>query len=129
MSLNLRSGLHADLQAGLPDGYALVPDARTIDRVAVRTVQLWAASLDHLPEAPNGHYVVEYTVNVLSKFEDPQRAEADLDEALEDVLTALWGRGSYALDRAERTTHINGTVHGWTLTVRSGITINTTPEA
>lgn len=120
--MSLRSELTTLLTDGLP-AVKVIGYPAGLDAVTKRTLALWATDLTHLDAAPNGHYRVEFTVQLFSQYPDPARADDDLDGFLTDVLEVLWPSRRYVLERAERTTSQSDALQSWTLTVHAGLTI------
>jgi len=124
--VSIRSDLADLLADGLP-GYRVIGYPGALDGVTRRTVALWADRITAMPEAPNGHYAVTYTVRVITPYTDPAQADDDLDEAMGDVLALLWDSSAYLLSEARREVVEDTSLHCWTLTVTGGITITGTP--
>lgn len=119
---HLATELRAALKSALPSSWR-VGGFTTPGRVDRPTVAAWTTDLTHLDGAPNGNYVVTYTVAIYSQHQDGEKADNALDGHLQKVIDALWGIENLVLDRAERTVTNEQTVHAWVLTVRTGITI------
>ena len=119
----LAAGLTSALETGLGAGYKVIGFPSTIDGITKPTVALWATKLQHLPAAPNGHFQVDFTVQLLTPHQDPAKADEALGSNLSDLLAVLWNLEGYLLDSAERTVSEDSKIHSWTLTVRGGITI------
>lgn len=122
--MNLRQDLADTLTAALPT-YKVYGYPAVIDAITRPTVCLWTTGVQHLPEAPHS-YLATYTLQVFTGHQDPERADAALDDSLTDLLAVLWDQPSYLLDRAERTISEDGKIHSWTLTINRVLQI--TPE-
>ena len=127
--MTFAADVQAALKAALPttwkvDGY--VPIGARVDRL---TVGVWTTEITHGEGALAGAYVVGYTVTLYTPHQDPAKADAALDPALEQLLEALWTIPDVVLDKGERQVSNDQTTHVWSLTVRQGITITSTPEA
>lgn len=121
---NLRSGLRSLLEGSLP-GYKIIGYPFAPSVITEPTVALYATNLEHLAQAPNGHYSIEYKVEVFTSAQtDMSRVDDALDDALTDLLDALWDSDSYLLDTAVRTVSEDNKFHSWTLTVRGGLVIS-----
>lgn len=121
--MSLREGLTTALTNGLGTGFKVIGYPATLDGVSGPTVALWATEIRPLLAAPNGHYGVDYTIQVLTAHQDPARADDDLDASMAAVLAVLWNHPTYLLTQATRTVSEDNKIHSWTLTVSTGITI------
>lgn len=120
--MSLRDGLRTVLTEGLPTYKVFDYDA-PLDAIGKPTVCFWVSSLKPLASAPNGNYEVTYTVAVYTGHQDPVKAEAALDDHMEEVLAVLWDAPGFILSGAERASAKENTVHAWLLTLTGGITI------
>jgi len=120
---NLRAPLVQALQEGLGTGWTIIGTPRALDAVQGPTVAVYADRLAPLPQAPAGHYRIQFTINVMTPITDPARADDALDESLSAVLALLWERTDFLLESAERGVIQDSSIHAWTLTVAGGLTI------
>lgn len=123
--MSLRDPLKDALAAVLPDEWKVMGYPGRVVRVDRPTVAVWTNDLAHLDGAPAPNYVVGFTVALYSPHTDPEKADADLEAGLVSLLDALWGVSDVVLDKAERTTNEDNTLHAFVLTVRQGITVTT----
>lgn len=124
-ALNLRSIVTEALRdpdSGLDlSKYVVMGYPGSPSRPSKRTVSVWPVTLTPLPQAPS-QYKVELTVLILSAYQDPAKADDDLDEALADVLDVLWSAPGVMFDTATRTSFNDDTVQAWSLTFNAVIT-------
>lgn len=85
--LSVRKQLTDTLTPALPAGWRLVPFQTNLDVLDAPTVMLKQSGIKPAPEAPQGLYVFEYVLTVVTPSTDPETAEADLDDQVE----TLWG--------------------------------------
>lgn len=119
----LATPLRQALRDALPASWKVgdfVPVGTRVDRT---TVSVWSTTLGPLDAAPAGNYVLGLTVAILTPHQDPKQADDALDDALRQVLTALWRTPSVTLSTAERQASNDQTTHAWVLTVQAGMTI------
>lgn len=122
--MKLQDELATALADGLGTGYVVNDYPTGTDAPTGRTVHVWCSTIDYLPAA-QADYRLDFTVEILTRHEDPKAAEADLAAALMDVLAVVQGTGSFLLTKADRTV-TDSRIHSWTLTVTGGA--NLTPE-
>lgn len=122
--MSLRDPLKDALAAALPHEWKVMGYPGRLVRVDRATVAVWTNDIAHLDGAPSA-YVAGFTVALYSPNTDPEKADADLESGLVTLLDALWSVQDVVLDKGERTTNEDNTLHAWVLTVRQGITITT----
>lgn len=124
----IQDALTTVLTENLPETFTVKGYAAAIDVPGGPTVVLWPAGLTFHPEVPGQTYQVDFTIQVLTRYEDPELAEADLAESLSEVLGVLFEHDDYLVTKADRTVSEDNRIHSWTLTVTSGLEL-TAPEA
>jgi hypothetical protein len=68
--------------------YFIVPDARTLEQVETRTLQVSQAGFRPHPTSPLTHIIIRFTVRVISAHTDFGKAEDELTDAVSDVCFA-----------------------------------------
>lgn len=120
--MSLRQPLADALAAALPDTWKVTGYPGRVVRVDKLTVAVWTNTIAHV-DGSTVAYGVDFTVALYSPHQDPTQADTDLEDGIVTLLDALWSVPNVVLDKAERTTNEDNTLHAWVLTVRQGITI------
>ncbi|WP_324650999.1 hypothetical protein [Georgenia sp. H159] len=87
--MSARTRLVADLKANLPAGYRVTGSALMPSGITRPTVAVWQQSIQRREEFGPTRVAVGLEVWLLVGPQDPERADDELDDALEDVLAAL----------------------------------------
>lgn len=110
--MSARVTVHQELKAGLP-GYRVYPYAVAPDGVEGVAVSIERATVAR--GATLGLWSEEINIYLLTSLESPERAEDDLDSALEAVLGLIEKNTMLVFTRAERSSIENH--HGYIITV------------
>ena len=84
-----RAQLAAALKPHLPDTWRIVPAQRNVDFGNKVTLLVKQRSYVRLAQAPASHLTIEFVLTLVSKHQDIDRAEDELDELLPDLLPLL----------------------------------------
>ena len=116
MSDSVRDYLATELTPLLPASWRIIPEQRMPQTLDTITVVLKHRRIERLAEAPVGNLRNEVVLTVVDPHEDWATAEDALDDAVNDVLTALDGHSQINWTLAEKVA-VSDTYIGWDLTL------------
>lgn len=117
MSVSVRTWLEGQLKPVLPASWRIIPNQRipeTIDRI---TVMLSFTRIERLPEAPIGSLKNYVTITVADPHQDLVKAENALDDAVNELCTALDGLSDQLLWTGASKVLVKDLYWGWDITV------------
>ena len=114
--MSARTQLADALTAALPDTYRVMGFNDQLDGVSRPTVMLWQSSLRRIEQIGHDRLQVSVALWVLTGRDNLERADDDLDDALEDVIAALRPLTWVDWTEAERGVLLER-FHGYNLTV------------
>ncbi len=114
--MSARTEIAAALRAALPADYRIIPAAAAPDAVARVTILLWQSDVTRLEQIGHDKVRVELVLWILTGIQDPERAEGELEPALDRVISALRPIKWADWPRAERLS-FGDSFHGYKLTL------------
>ena len=118
--MNLRSELSTFLTEQLPDDWQIVGRTASLDGIRKTTLVLWATDVSPLDRP--GAYSASYNLEIVTPVQDPEHVDDALDEALGDVLAAVWDNPATLLQKAERVVWADA-YQAWEVTLTLGFEI------
>jgi hypothetical protein len=113
-----RKKLAEELTEALPDTWRIIPEQRNVDPQNRTVVVVKQRTLVKNPAAPNASRLVGFTLTLISRYVDTEKAEDDLDVTLPVLLAAIDGIPNLRWDEAEKVA-IDDTRLGYDVTVQA----------
>lgn len=111
-----RKQLAEELTAALPDTWRVIPEQRSVDPQNRNVVIVKQQTLTKNPAAPNASRIIRFTLTLVSRYVDIEKAEDDLDITLPILLAAIDGIQNLRWEEAEKVA-IDDTRLGYDVTV------------